>query len=321
MSKQENNKQLRDLLRQQGQEPLQDPFEREALEGFASLENEQEAFAMKDELDKRIQNEVLAPARSKKVFYWTAAAGLILFIGFAVYLFRDVPVTSQPLVINRAQEQKEPQIGPPPAENEPAENTEKDVQPFTQEKKKTEKNAELKTGVQNELKDEESAASPEEKKPVLSVADAAVAAPSEENPAGGAEGGKQESSESAMNESAEPEIQKEKKSSRKESRQPAAPTVASNAHSTIVYEANHNDADFNLRLNQYLNSREIRKSFDADLVIEKGNKIRLLNFSDSASMQKSEIRDIRDAIKEYLRSAFTENKAATTETYNVKYRP
>jgi hypothetical protein len=57
-----------------------DAFEQEALEGFATLENTQEAQQMKKRLDERME-EKLAEKRKPLFIYWSAAAGVALIIG------------------------------------------------------------------------------------------------------------------------------------------------------------------------------------------------------------------------------------------------
>lgn len=61
-----------------------DEFEREALEGFAMLENEQEILELKSQTDAKV-NAALQVKRSKKTTYWFAAAGLLLCIGLTVF--------------------------------------------------------------------------------------------------------------------------------------------------------------------------------------------------------------------------------------------
>jgi hypothetical protein len=65
-----------------------DAFEQDALEGFASLENEQEALNMKARLDKRINEELFEKKKQPLFIYWSAAAGVALLIGL-IFLFKS----------------------------------------------------------------------------------------------------------------------------------------------------------------------------------------------------------------------------------------
>lgn len=63
-----------------------DDFEREALEGFALLESNDEAKEVKANLDEKIYSKLFNEDERKKrpVAYWFAAAGLLLVIGLSV---------------------------------------------------------------------------------------------------------------------------------------------------------------------------------------------------------------------------------------------
>lgn len=70
-------------------EPIGD-FEKEALEGFALLENEQAALDLKQELDEQVYPQLFSEKKANtKNSRWLAAAGLFLVIGFSVYLLVD----------------------------------------------------------------------------------------------------------------------------------------------------------------------------------------------------------------------------------------
>src|SRR3954464_15723417 len=66
-----------------------DDFEKDAAEGFTMLDNT-EALDLKNKLDARMEQEVLAPKEERsKNKVWFAAAGLILLVGFSVYFVRN----------------------------------------------------------------------------------------------------------------------------------------------------------------------------------------------------------------------------------------
>jgi hypothetical protein len=83
MAEPEHN-QLDDLFRKSGSDSLDD-FEREALEGFNSLESRQEAHELQERVDARARELFEKKEKSRPVVYWYAAAGLFLVIGLSVY--------------------------------------------------------------------------------------------------------------------------------------------------------------------------------------------------------------------------------------------
>jgi hypothetical protein len=62
-----------------------DDFEKEALDGFAVLDNDEDAIALKEKLDTRIHSEVFSKEKKATPLYWLAAAGLLLVIGLSVF--------------------------------------------------------------------------------------------------------------------------------------------------------------------------------------------------------------------------------------------
>lgn len=68
-----------------------DDFEKEALEGFSSLENIELSKKVNDELTKKIEDKYFKKEGSKKPFiYWSMAAGLALIIGLSVFFFNNM---------------------------------------------------------------------------------------------------------------------------------------------------------------------------------------------------------------------------------------
>jgi hypothetical protein len=62
-----------------------DAFEQDALEGFAALNNQQEAFDLKAALDEKISQNGIFRHKKKLATYWLAAAGFLLVVGLSVY--------------------------------------------------------------------------------------------------------------------------------------------------------------------------------------------------------------------------------------------
>ncbi len=95
MSKQEDNTQnqkLKDLFSQKSSadNSAMDDFEKEALEGFSMLASEKDALELKQQLDKRMYSEVFVEQKKEKSYrYWYAAAGLLLVVGFSIYLVQS----------------------------------------------------------------------------------------------------------------------------------------------------------------------------------------------------------------------------------------
>jgi hypothetical protein len=71
-----------------------DAFEQEALDGFATLENTQEAHQMKKRLDERME-EKLAEKRTPLFIYWSAAAGVALIIGLIFMMNSNKELSSE----------------------------------------------------------------------------------------------------------------------------------------------------------------------------------------------------------------------------------
>lgn len=90
MSKSPNNnlntKELEALLAKKNShgEGLDD-FEKEALDGFAKLDNDEDAIALKEKLDTRIHSEVFSKEKKSTPLYWLAAAGLVFVIGLSIF--------------------------------------------------------------------------------------------------------------------------------------------------------------------------------------------------------------------------------------------
>lgn len=121
MSRQENNshKKLKELLDQKAQDNgAMDDFEREALDGFALLENEKKALDLKEKLDNRIYAEMFTEKKNSPARYWYAAAGLLLVIGFSVYFLRILPPKKQDLAVHSPL-REEVVTSPPPEKKEP----------------------------------------------------------------------------------------------------------------------------------------------------------------------------------------------------------
>src|SRR5436190_17371454 len=92
MSDRTNNREndpLKDLFGRKN-DAGRDDFEREALEGFYMLNNEDEAFEAKKKLDERIDKEVFGKKeKNRKPVYWLAAAALLLIVGFSVFVLNE----------------------------------------------------------------------------------------------------------------------------------------------------------------------------------------------------------------------------------------
>ena len=82
-----------------------DAFEQEALEGFATLENKQEAIEMKQRLDKRM-DEKLSEKRRPLFIYWSAAAGVALIIGLIFLLQTNNDLKQESLADNSVTNEK-----------------------------------------------------------------------------------------------------------------------------------------------------------------------------------------------------------------------
>lgn len=92
-----NNQNLKRLFEQN--EPADD-FEKEALEGFATLESQEEAFTLKANVDARL-GETFRQEKKRGFAIWWAAAGILVTAGLAVLLFRNpVPENKNNVALN-----------------------------------------------------------------------------------------------------------------------------------------------------------------------------------------------------------------------------
>lgn len=115
MSKQQNNTATNHLnslfeKRDNGQDMPNDDFDMEALEGFALLQNQEEAYLLKDELDKKINKEVfIKEKKTNPIVYWFAAAGLFLVVSLSILFIKDFNQSKQKdlAVVNLEMEQDE----------------------------------------------------------------------------------------------------------------------------------------------------------------------------------------------------------------------
>ncbi len=78
------NSNLNDFLNKNKQN-LTDDFEKDAFEGFETLNSQQDAFELKASLDKKITQKLFSEKKETKKIVWYAAAGLFLVIGFSVF--------------------------------------------------------------------------------------------------------------------------------------------------------------------------------------------------------------------------------------------
>ncbi len=84
-----------------------DAFEQEALEGFASLENDDEVLRLKNKLDKRFESEILEKKKKPFVIYWAAAASILLLVGIFVVFKSTLSTDKQNLALNETAENTE----------------------------------------------------------------------------------------------------------------------------------------------------------------------------------------------------------------------
>lgn len=85
-----------------------DDFEKEALEGFASLENPELARSLQAKLDARISEEYSQKKSGNRTFFYLSmAAGLILVIGLTVIFYNSLNSNKAELALSESAEQKE----------------------------------------------------------------------------------------------------------------------------------------------------------------------------------------------------------------------
>lgn len=140
-----------------------DDFEKEALEGFASLENPELARSLQAKLDARISEEYSQKKSGNRTFFYLSmAAGLILVIGLTVIFYNSLNSNKAELALSESAEQKESV----PGELAPVDELKKeaDLSPATEETEGssvTEKSAEK----ENRLERKENASGETDTKP------------------------------------------------------------------------------------------------------------------------------------------------------------
>ncbi|MFO0357494.1 MAG: hypothetical protein ACK50A_11105 [Sphingobacteriaceae bacterium] len=92
-----------------------DAFEQDALEGFAMLENEQEAIEMKERLDKKLNDELFIKKKQPVYIYWSAAAGVALLIGLILLFKTTNTIEKQDIALNESKPQEQNQLEFKPA--------------------------------------------------------------------------------------------------------------------------------------------------------------------------------------------------------------
>ncbi len=78
------NSNLNDFLNKNKQN-LTDDFEKDAFEGFETLNSPEDAFELKASLDKKITQKLFLEKKETKKIVWYAAAGLFLVIGLSIF--------------------------------------------------------------------------------------------------------------------------------------------------------------------------------------------------------------------------------------------
>ncbi|MBL7918372.1 MAG: hypothetical protein JNM96_08235, partial [Bacteroidia bacterium] len=84
-----------------------DAFEQDALEGFASLENNEDVLRLKSKLDERFEKEILEKKKKPLVIYWAAAASIVLLVGIFVIFKSTFNSEKQNLALNEADKNAE----------------------------------------------------------------------------------------------------------------------------------------------------------------------------------------------------------------------
>ena len=109
-------------------EAMSDPFLQEALEGFDTVAGDHAAII--DRLEKRFDAPAAAPQTKRRLYgyrYWSAAASILLLIGFGAYFFLERTENTMPEIAMNQLAEKEQEMsvdvselqGEPMRENKP----------------------------------------------------------------------------------------------------------------------------------------------------------------------------------------------------------
>jgi hypothetical protein len=343
MGRQKNNKSLEDLLKQDRSDPdAMDPFEREALEGYDMLSGEEEAFRLKKKLDSRMAKEFAGGRRYGKVIYWTAAAALVLFISFSVYLIRQEAARPPDLALNRPEQIKKPEKVPPEFRQGPVTESQGAIQENETvtdkagtadiRNKKSEAVIPEETSVAGmddmPPKSEEVIQAPEtgSEQPLQAVS---ITDKESKKPAKSVQGEGSGDKVSGQTESDMSFSFEAKRSAQNsfENRPEAEPAAAVSAGAVTPYHTNTavykgGEEALLKDLKKLLSEKEINRKFDAQLFINSSEKVEQVKLTKTYRMKKNEEAAIKDVLKSLNQFSLSEPVAPGQLTvYSLNYRP
>lgn len=100
------NKRLKEFL-ERNSETTDDVFDKEAKEGFGTLESPFDAMELKAALDEKIKSTFLQNKKSREK-YWLAAASLMLVVGLSVYFINNSTYDQKNLAVSEKVMSTEP---------------------------------------------------------------------------------------------------------------------------------------------------------------------------------------------------------------------
>lgn len=332
-----NNKdpKLKALLdKQAAQQQPEDSFEAEAMEGFALLDNPQEALDLKAELDERMQQGLLSekkPAASVSSGYWMAAAGLALAVGISAYfILAGEKTAGQEMAVTSALLNYDSVAATPSAEGSFEQKNARLDSAGASYNSGASRSSRTGSGLPPAEKSQEAAALPQRaaavaKAPAAPVeaetaglkdhADLAFAESTEERNKGRAEEKMEETDRKADDKDAEtlakPKLKEAKKSRSQIASQSAGPSVAANGASayqraekkqaadSIVANCYYEGGDKALHqlLTRRLKEKELDRHFSATLFIGANERVLKVEFTQAKEISQEEQNEISYVIQ------------------------
>ncbi|MBK7311838.1 MAG: hypothetical protein IPI93_13945 [Sphingobacteriaceae bacterium] len=331
-----------------------DAFEQEALEGFATLENKQEAIEMKQRLDKRM-DEKLSEKRRPLFIYWSAAAGVALIIGLVFLLQTNHDLKQESLADNSVLNEKnlestESNPPAPPAElkqdavknmggksdMQSANEQSMDYKKGPAQRSASDEEASTKSAlaevalddVKNEPAKEGEKDSRRDEKPADDLA-ANKGQTNEEVPASASGAGSSDKLKSKDQDEAEPKateyfsrkIKKEKSNNAtpQKASQPKSEIEGTFEKSTIQSASlSIKESELTEKINKFFADKDYKKSFVCTLTINSDNKVESIVFKDPSLFHKGEQKEITEFFKK--QKCFKNHEFSVYSTYTVNYK-
>ncbi|PBQ33340.1 hypothetical protein CNR22_16665 [Sphingobacteriaceae bacterium] len=343
---------LKELLNKKTQQDESfDAFDQDALEGFAMLENEKEAFDLQNRVDAKLFSEVFNEEKKSVTGYWYAAAGLFLVIGFSIYLFlKTSSVKEDQLAIesssgDKLQKSMEERTlknrglqfeAQDPSQSAGQVNSE-NAKPVSESE--TAPEAPMKEGIKSSFKDDQKtitsfqiktapkpmSAPASEKNEVLAPVEQMNQGSDMPAVAKAEETKKIEESDSEKEVVAGAKDSKKLKSTEGNERSGnymSPPSAASSdAGAAIALPEISDEAAFKKELKEALVAKNLVGKFDVSLMLDEKGKVKKAVFTNAFDFTRSQQKEITQVLTDLKSLKFKTSSSPVLQQYNLVYRP